>query len=309
MSFVVISTSASESDAERRERLWRGELVSLAPRPPVLELADLAWSLITEAFGELDPHLAHEQMAVDDYVRTLGPLKTSFTHHPDAKRLIREVLADSGCDPSATYFDVPRLRVVTPASYLKSGLGYNYMPHRDTWYAAPQCQVNWWAPISGVTGESCMEFHPDFWMKPVVNNSSSFDAYEWNKSSRRDAASYITEDPRPHPHVQDGDAGTAVRIVGERGSIIVFAGDQLHATVPNRGRIARFSFDFRTVHIDDVTNGAGPTRVDNMSTGTTLRDFLSADRQERLPDALIARYDLGGSSDGVLVFDPSVLDK
>ena len=307
MSCVVISTSASESDADRRERLWRGELVSLPPRPAVRALGDFAWELITKAFDGRDPHLAHEDMPVEDYVRLLGPLKTGFTHHPEAKRLIRELLADLGCDTGATYYDVPRMRVVTPASYLTAGLGYNYLPHRDTWYSAPQCQVNWWAPISGVTGDSCMEFHPDFWQQRATNTSNAFDAYEWNKSARREAASYIKDDPRPHPHLSGGDAGSSVRLVGERGSIIVFAGEQLHATVPNRGRVTRFSFDFRTVHIHDVRHRAGPAKIDSASTGTTLRDFVSADGLERLPEDLIAPYDVGGSVDGVLVFDPSVL--
>jgi len=304
---MVISTDPGPSDEARRERLFDGEVFALPPAPAVAGLAEFAWGLILEAFGDLDPITAHQHLPVEEYVAILGPLKTGFTHHPRSKELMRDVLIGFGCDPETTYFDVPKLRTVTPASYLKSGLGYNYQPHRDTWYSAPHCQVNWWVPIRGVNPRSCMAFHPDFWQAAVPNSSDEFDAYEWNKTSRRDAANYITTDPRPHPHVVEGGGGTGVRLVGETGSIIAFSGAQLHSTVPNHTELARFSFDFRTINIADVAAQAGPSNVDGKSTGTTLRDFLRVDTLEPLPAHLIEQYDAGGDASGVLIFDPTVL--
>ena len=133
-------------------------------------------------------------------------------------------MADFGADLGMTYFDVPKLRVVPPASYLTAGLGYNYTPHRDTWYSAPQSQNNWWAPIRGVTEKSCMVFHPEYWQRPAVNTSSDFDAYEWNRSARRDAALYIKEVPRPHPRLTGSGPGSQIRILGDVGSILSFSG-------------------------------------------------------------------------------------
>lgn len=304
---MVISTDGSLDDSTRRSRVFGGEVFCLPPRPAVAALAEFAWELITSAFGERDPMYAYQEMVVEDYVALLGPLKTGFTHHPHSKVLIRDLLVDVGADPTMTYFDVPKLRVVTPATYLSAGLGYNYTPHRDTWYSAPQCQVNWWAPIRGVTDRSSMSFHPDFWQRETTNTSHEFDAYEWNKSARRDAAMFIKSDPRPHPHLDGQGPGSELRIVGEAGSILTFSAAQLHATVPNTAEHTRFSFDFRTVHLDDVVAHAGPENVDSHSTGTTLRDFRRADTHELLPDDVIATYDKDGSADGVLVFDPSVL--
>jgi hypothetical protein len=95
--------------------------------------------------------------------------------------------------------------------------------------------------------------------------------------------------------------------VGEKGTIICFSAAQLHSTVPNTTGDTRFSVDFRTVNIADVQAHAGPANVDSHSTGTTLRDFLRSDTYVQLPDEVIAGYDLNGSAEGVLVFDPSVL--
>ncbi len=303
----VISTQAGVTDEDRRARVFSGEVFCFPPRDTISAFSEFTWTLIEEAFGDLDPISAHEYLPVEDYVKILGALKPGFTHSPRSKELLREVMADFGADLGRTYFDLPKLRVVPPASYLNAGLGYNYTPHRDTWYSAPQSQNNWWAPIRGVTDKSCMAFHPEYWQQPAINTSAEFDAYEWNRSARRDAALYIKSDPRPHPRLSGSGPGSQVRILGDAGSILSFSGAQLHATVPNTTRQARFSFDFRTVHLDDLITNGGPANVDSSSTGTSLRDYRRADTLDQLPDEVIALYDHGGSSDGVLVFDPAVL--
>jgi hypothetical protein len=305
---ILISAQSNITDDERRRRLYDGEVFNLPPRDSVRAFGDFAWELIVDAFGDLDPTRAFEHLPVEEYVAILGPLKTGFTHHPRAKELLTAALVDLGCDPEKTYFDVPKLRIVTPASYLTAGLGYNYKPHRDTWYSAPQCQVNWWAPIRGLTRESSMAFHPDYWARASENSSKAFDAYEWNRSGRRDAAQFVTSDPRPHPHLLGTGPGAEVRLLGDPGSVLVFSGAQLHSTVPNTSGGTRFSVDFRTVNIDDLVAHAGPENVDSESTGTTLRDFLRMGTYEGLPAELIATYDENGSEDGVLVFDPATLD-
>ena len=96
--------------------------------------------------------------------------------------------------------------------------GTTTRPHRDTWYSAPQCQNNWWTPIAGNSAVTGMQFHPDYWQRAVPNTSEGFDAYEWNKTSRRDAAVYVKNDPRPHPTLAGGDPGTTLRVVGDPGS-------------------------------------------------------------------------------------------
>ncbi|MEU0496661.1 hypothetical protein [Mycobacterium sp. NPDC006124] len=303
----VISTESTVTDEDRRSRIYSGEVFCMPPRDTVAALADFAWEMIVAAFGDIDPATAHDSLAVEEYVKILGPLKTGFTHSPRSKELLRAIIADFGADLSLTYFDVPKLRVVPPASYLNAGLGYNYTPHRDTWYSSPQSQNNWWAPIRGVTDESCMVFHPEYWQRPADNTSAEFDAYEWNQSSRRDAALYVKNDPRPHPRLSGTGPGSGVRILGDLGSVLSFSGAQLHATVPNTTREARFSIDFRTVHLDDLVSNAGPPNVDSHSTGTSLRDYRRADTLDALPEEVISRYDHGGSANGVLVFDPSVL--
>ncbi|MGZ4771771.1 MAG: hypothetical protein ACXV3B_03725, partial [Ilumatobacteraceae bacterium] len=107
---MVIATETSLTDDVRRRRVFDGEVFSIPPQPAVRAMAEFAWELIVAAFDGLDPSTAHDHMAVEDYVRVLGPLKTGFTHHPRSKELLHGLLTGLGCDPTKTYFDVPKLR-------------------------------------------------------------------------------------------------------------------------------------------------------------------------------------------------------
>jgi hypothetical protein len=109
------------------------------------------------------------------------------------------MLAEAGCDLEKTYFDVPRLRTAFPGDYLKSGIAYAFHPHRDTWYSAPFCQINWWMPVYPLSSENCMAFHPHYWDHPVKNGSSSYNYQKWNLESRQNAAQHIKTDTRVQP--------------------------------------------------------------------------------------------------------------
>ena len=304
----VVSTESNFTDDERRQRLYSGEVFCIPPRDSVKALCDFALEMIIDAFGAYDPLTAHNDLPVEEYVAILKPLKPGFTHHPRSKELLRAIMIDLGADPTKTYFDVPKLRVVPPSAICRLGSATTTSRTATRWYSAPQCQNNWWAPIAGNSAVTGMQFHPDYWQRPVPNTSDDFDAYEWNKTSRRDAANYITDDPRPHPRLATEKPGAKLRIVGEPGSILSFSGAQLHSTVPNETATARLSFDFRTVHIDDLVAERGPENVDSRSTGTSVRDYHSLDTGDSLPAALVDIYDRSGSKDGVLVFDPNVLN-
>lgn len=294
------------TDEERRRALYAGDTFFYEPRPSALTLGRFAWELIQEAFAPLQPEQAQFELPVERFVEILAPLKTRFTHHPRSKQLLHDIIEGLGCDPSATYFDVPKMRVVTSGGYLTAGVGYAYKAHRDTWYACPPCQINWWLPISEIEERCAFVIHPNCFQRSVKNNSDRFDAYRWNADGRKNAAQYITEDPRPHPHLQESLDLDRQVLIGKPGSLILFSAQHLHATVPNDSGRTRFSIDFRTVHRDDVVGHRGANIVDSAATGTTLRDFLCAKGYERFSEEIVRGYDQSDRpTDGVLVFDPN----
>jgi hypothetical protein len=301
----TIYVDSRVSDERRRKLLYEGQLFTYSARASSTAFTEFARRMIEESFGPLDPVTAQYEMSVEKFVEIFAPLKPKFIHHPESKRLIKEMLADFGCDPETTYLDVPRLRAVTSDGYLTSGVGYAHHLHRDTWYSAPQCQINWWLPIYEIESESSMAFHPRYWTEPVKNGSRDFNYYEWNSSGRASAAQHITSDTRKQPKPeQPMELDPQIRVINGPGGIVAFSAAQMHSTVPNTTGRTRFSIDFRTVNIEDVKNRTGAPNIDSECTGTSLRDFMRGSDLARMPEDLVAPYDTSTVADGVLVYQP-----
>jgi hypothetical protein len=268
-------------------------------------LCQFAREMTEEAFAPLDPREAQHRLPVEEFVAIVAPLKPRFIHHPKSKQLIRELLHEFGCDMHKTYFDVPRMRVMTHGGYLNAGVGYPLHPHRDSWYASPLCQLNWWLPIYDIESESTIAFQPRYWSQPVCNGSNSYNHYEWNRNGRKNAAKYIKEDTRQQPRPEEPiELDPQIRVVCSVGGLILFSGAQLHWTVPNTSGRTRFSLDFRTVHIDDVVAKGGAPNLDSAPQGTTLRELMRASDLEHISPEVIALYEPEPPTSGDLVYQP-----
>jgi hypothetical protein len=285
---------SSMSDDDRRRELYQGALFVHSPCPSALKLCRLAQELIEEAFKGVDPRRVNESLPAERCAEILAVLKPKFIHHSNAKVYIQGMLAELGCDLDKTYFDVPRMRTAFPGEYLKSGIAYAFHPHRDTWYSAPFCQINWWMPIYEITSENCMAVHPHYWSRAVRNGSSEYNYYKWNRESRQNAAHHVKADTRVQPHAEElMELEPQIRLVCDVGGAYQFSAAQMHSTVPNTSGVTRYSIDFRTVHLDDVLGQAGAPNVDSACTGTTMRDYLRGTDFSRLPEDAIALYDDG----------------
>lgn len=297
------------SDDTRRQQLYDGQLFVYSARPSVLAFVSHARSMIEDAFGGLDPRTAQKSMEVERYAELLGQLKPAFIHHPESKRHLKEMLEDFGCHPEKTYFDVPRMRSSTSDNYLTTGIALAWHPHRDTWYSAPACQINWWLPIYEIESDNAMAFHPRYWAQPVKNSSSEYNYYTWNKLHRgENVAKLIKEDPRPLPRASEPmELDPQLRLICPVGGVILFSGAQMHSSVPNTSGVTRFSIDFRTVHLDDAAGRVGAPNIDSACTGTVMRDYLRCSDLSKIPEEVIALYDDGTEGSGDLVYVPKDL--
>jgi len=297
----------SRNDEAWRNMIYDGNIIVLSPTPEMLALVEHTRGMIEAAFAPLDPQRAHESLAVERCVEILSALKPSYIHHARTKELIQRVLNAFGCSPEKTYQDVPRLRCAFPKDYLTTGIAYAHHPHRDTWYSAPMCQFNWWAPMYEFVSKNGMAFHPRYWDRGVKNGSRDFNYYRWNAESRKNAAQHIGRDTRVQPHAEEPlELEPEVRFVVPPGGIIVFSGAQLHSTVPNTTNMVRWSIDFRTVNIDDVISKRGAPNTDSASTGTSLRDFLRVGDFAPISEDITTAYDDGVPEGGVTVFNPEM---
>ena len=288
-------------DDERRARLYRGDLVILSATPASRMLIEHARAMLTEAFAPHDPLTVHRHLSAEEVAAILSKLKPAFIHHPTCKELIRQIMEDAGADTGQVYFDVPRLRSAYPSHFLSSGIAYAFHAHRDTWYSAPMSQLNWWIPIYPLEPDHSMAFYPAYFDRPVENNSEIYNYYEWNTKNRASAAQHVKSDTREQPKAQQPLDPITVRYLPPPGGVIVFSGAQLHETVPNTTDMARYSIDFRTVHMGDLKARIGARNVDSRCTGTTLRDYLRASDLAKLPEEVISLYDDASANSGQIL--------
>jgi hypothetical protein len=301
--YVNIFVDSRISDDGRRKELYQGSIFVHAPCASALKLCALARELAEDAFRPLNPCKVQEAIPPERSAEILSALKPKFIHHPKAKEYIQGMLVELGCDLEKTYFDVPRLRTAFPGDYLKSGIAYAFHPHRDTWYSAPFCQVNWWMPVYPITAENSMAIHPRYWGQPIRNGSSEYNYHRWNLESRQNAAQHVKSDTRVQPKPEEPvELDPQFRLICEPGGVYQFSAAQLHSTVPNSSGLTRYSIDFRTVHLDDVWTRSGAPNVDSACTGTTIGDYLKGTDFSHLPQDAIALYQDGTEC----VYDTSV---
>jgi hypothetical protein len=301
----TIYFDSAMSDENRRKHLYEGQLFVFSPLSSSIALCEFAREMIKEAFGRLDPTIAQFELPTERYVAILAKLKPQFVHHPQSMKLVQGILQELGCDLNETYIDVPRLKSIPHGEDHRSGLTFAIHAHRDTWYSAPFCQLNWWLPIYDLESASALAFHPRYWKEPVRNGSHRFNHYQWNKYGRKTAASdlhkYIQDQPRPEEPIE---LEPQVRPITRAGGILLFSGAQLHSAVPNTSGKTRFSVDFRTVHLSDVVSKAGAPNIDSAATGTTLRDFVRGTDVTPIPEEIVSLYDDETVADGELIFQP-----
>jgi len=278
-------------DDERRAELYRGSIFVQPPSAIALKFCQFAKEMIEEAFRPLDPLKVHEQLPAEKCAEILAVLKPKFIHHPQSKQYIQGMLSEVGCDLSQTYFDVPRMRTAYPGDYLKSGIAYAFHPHRDTWYSAPFCQINWWMPIYELNHENCMAIHPHYFDRPIKNGSRDYNYHKWNVESRQNAAQHVKTDTRVQPRPEEPiELDPQIRLVCDVGDAYLFSAANLHSTVPNTSNVPRYSIDFRTVHLADVRGRAGAANIDSECTGTTMGDYLRGTDLSHLPEDATSLY-------------------
>lgn len=297
-------------DAERRQALYAGEIMVYSDVPEIAAFAEFTRQLVTEAFAPHDPVHVHEFLSDDELADILIDFKPKFIHHPESMEHVRRITAALGCDPEEMHGDVPRLRTAFPAGKLNTGIAYAFQAHRDTWYAGPPQQINWWMPVWPAVPANVMEFFPRGFGNEIPNNSGDYNYYvanAWRGRIKDFSGGKDTRvHPAPHPPLTDDEQ--RVCVVPPVGGIMLFSGDQLHASVPNTSGVSRYSIDFRTVHAADVRAQVGAPRADVHCTGTAMRDFRRlTDNREFTPEE-VAPYDdaeAAAAAGALTVFQPT----
>jgi hypothetical protein len=287
---VIVETMPADP-AALRTALYAGTVFLAPPTAASLRTAAAASARLADVLGDPDVRAAPARMTNAELFARIGVLRRELYLDPVWHTAARDVVAAAGLDPRRVAFDPLRLRVVLHRGHERPAAAPVYHPHRDTWYAHPQCLIAWWIPLDDLAPEETFVFHPDRFAAPVANDSEVFDYGEWVRDGWElkigwQQATAAARYPRSTPGI---DPGRAVGFAARRGANLLFSGAHFHATRPQATGRARFSLDFRIVDLHDHARGLGAPNVDNRSRGSSLRDYVhppsSLDAKPNPPDA------------------------
>lgn len=286
MPIIAALTDAEIPDVDRRLSLFSGNLFVYTPRPSTGALSAAARDRLEELLGP-EPMWAQQQLTEVEFTTLFNAAVRSLSRV--ALGLAADVAVDFGCDPGSTFVGGASLVAATGVGFVAHGLGTPQHPHRDTWYAASSCQVNWWVPLYHLEASTSFAFHPHYWDVPVANNSRDFVYEEWARrlqaigaAGSRDA---LTE-PRPLAPI---DLSPDVQICCPPGGVVLSSAAQLYSGVPNDTLETHFSVHFQTVSEADLMAGRGASNLDAEPQGSALSDFVRCSDQSPIPQELVER--------------------
>jgi hypothetical protein len=286
---------------ELRQRLFAGDLVILTRLRALEEFVGYMRAELTELFEPHDPEHVHEHIGPAEMAKILGAWKPRWIHAERSRELVRAIIAEAGFDPEFTHYDVPKPRTSFPSGHLTTGIAFAFPWHRDVWYSAPAQQINWWLPVYPVRETNAMSFDLASFARQVPNTSGDFDYYE-NNARRLTTATSAGKESQARPGAIGHTPAVDVIPLPAPGEVLLFSGAQLHTSIPNSSGLARYSVDFRTVDVRDLTAGRGAPLADAYCTGTAIRDFVSIKDESSFDEELVTSLFGPPPADAMLVF-------
>jgi hypothetical protein len=298
---MTILVDPALRDDALREAIYDGDLIVLTRLQAVSDLVDYTRDQLAELFRPHDPLHAHEFIEPAVMARLLGEWKPRWIHAERSKQLVCDIITQAGLPAEFTSYDVPKPRTSFPVGHLTSGIAYAFPWHRDSWYSAPVQQLNWWLPIFPIRADNSMAFDPSGFGRAVPNTSDTFDYYR-NNAQRLNTAKHVSREEQSRPGAIGHEAAQELIVLPAPGSVLLFAGAQLHTSIPNNSGLARYSVDFRTVDARDVVAGRGAPVVDAHCTGTAIRDFRNVTTNTPFDERLVTQIYGAPPADAMLVF-------
>lgn len=254
------------TERQRSEMLFNGEVLVFRRVPAMQELIDYTDNLLRKHLGQGDPTRVQERLSELDYLELMGLAQHEFRTSLEPKALFFKALQQVGVDAGTTYWDHFPLRAVPCGGTHRGGRCEAVSVHRDSWGAMINAQLNWWAPIYSLTAERAMALYPEYWQRPLANDTATWSVDEYirqrNLLPNKERNVPYSSVPQPTEAVDDN---LACPVILEPGDLLCFASAHLHASVENTSDRTRFSVEMRTVNIHEERAGYGAPNVDNAS--------------------------------------------
>lgn len=263
-----------------RQSVFEGAIYILEPNASSLSLCDDIDSLIASKVP-IQPDepfcldKIHQYHSFETIFTCLNHVKRKIATQLFTQNCLAKILPCFGLTVTPFLYDAMRLRWNQPLNDFDPWASYSVM-HRDTWYANPQSQLNFWIPLTDTLLGQGFKIFSEFFNSPIDNTSQTFNFSEWRnqggfQSSRMDQQQF-------YPTVKTlPDSKNAINIDCAKGSMVIFSAAHLHQTSHNQSDQSRLSVDFRVVYPEDNHNKLGASNTDNASKGDASVDYYLYD--------------------------------
>ncbi len=257
-----------------RAAVLSGDVVALRNLPSLPPLLAIMDEVITDAFDGADLERLHEHYDFAGMKLRADAAYDALYRDGRVPAAVGAVVDDLGLDRARTLWEWPGMRLMFPAEaggrgvYRTANSGA-LAAHRDTWYGSPQHQINLWGPIRRLDPDATLRIFWRYFRKTVANTSRGYDAWQ-NRAG-------IALPPSIRGAVSPAGAFAPPLEIGD---VMVFAGQQLHASAVNRSGRTRVSFEFRLLCEDDERQPYVPPNVDYAGLGEIYEGWHTADGQQ-----------------------------
>lgn len=270
---------APEDNSQLRQSIYNGDIYKLSPTKESLEIVDRAIQLIKEEFKTEDIRTKYLSMDKDEFFYAIGRLRKKLFKENHLNNLLVSLLNNLNFNQEDYMIEQLRLRAICHDGHLNPKAAPVYFPHRDTWYSHPQSLIVFWFPLDDLNANETFEFYPEFFNKPVHNDSEYFNYNEWTRNGEEKKIGWQninTGIDSLYPTLKDNlKPHEKINFSCKKGEILIFSGSQYHKTIPQSLGTTRYSLDFRLVNLEDYKNNLGAPNVDNKSQGSALVDYIS----------------------------------
>jgi len=238
-----------------KEEIYSGRIFSFKKNPISLNLVAEIKNLISTSYeGHLD-NFHHFEKHEDLSVKLINELKNQKT----LKDLFKSFLTDIGFNQGKTYWDKFVVRIAPASDKFKPRENSRIGIHRDTWGTNIHQQINWWAPINDLDVKNTLIFYPDYFSKKVRNSTASWDLNVYLEKRKQNDFSYPSA-----PELLESLATDikTLPITIEPGEILCFSGSHLHSSTKEKSLKTRFSYEIRTVCMDDIESNMQAPNID-----------------------------------------------
>ena len=245
-------------------------------------LINAAQALCREVFATKTPTQAHRLYDREEFFSRAATLQQTFNSAP-YKALFADWLRQIGINTTPLCWDMLGLRIAPPIATHGGGWRSSIGAHRDTWGTAIQSQINWWAPIWRLANGRTMAFFPDYWQHPLANTTAEWSFEKYLTVRKQTPAGHAVSYPSA-PRALEQPITPPALVNMEVGQVLAFSSAHLHASVPNRTALTRFSLEIRTIPKDCVQQDNGAPNVDCASAPPLYRLFRRIADNQKLTD-------------------------